>query len=134
MFDINFIALPSKNYRKFKDEELAILSNNKFDFVILPNLDFKNETDEKYQKFKRELDETLNCFLIPQLRPFTREIISIWNLKKRFSYLKGIEKVKDLSDLCFVSDIYDSIYFKTFHLLSSFIAEDLTDENPIKLI
>ncbi len=134
LLGINFIALPNRCYRKFKDEELAILGSNKFDFVILPDLDFKNETDEKYQKFKKELDETLNNFLIPQLKPFIREIISIWNLKKRFSYFKGIEKIKDLSDMCLVSDIYDSIYFKTFHLLSSFIAEDLTDENLTKLI
>jgi len=119
LFDINFIALPNKGYRKFKDEELTVLGSNKFDFVILPDLDFIYETDETYYKFIHDLNKFLNEFLIPQLEAFTKEIISIWNLKKKFSYFKGIEKVKDLSDLCLVCDLRDSNYLKS-HLLSSF--------------
>jgi len=56
LLGINFIALPSKNYKTFKDEELSLLKG-KYDFVILPDLDFKNENDEKYKKFKEELQD-----------------------------------------------------------------------------
>jgi hypothetical protein len=48
-------------------------------------------------------------------------------LKKRFSHFKGIENIKDLSDLCTASDLYDSAYLKVFHLLGSFIEKDITD-------
>lgn len=123
LLGINFIALPSKNYKAFKDEELALLKD-KYDFVILPDLDFKNENDEKY--IKEELTNSLKI-LIPQLKPYTKRTITIWNLKERFSHFEGIENVKDLSDLCKVSDLYDSTYLRVFHLLASFIAEDQTD-------
>ena len=125
LLGINFIALPSKNYKTFKDEELALLKG-RYDFIVIPDLDFENEEDEKYKKFKEELASSLKI-LIPQLKPYTKRTITIWNLKERFSHFKGIEKVKDLSDLCEVSDLYDSIYLKMFHLLASFIAEDQTD-------
>jgi len=125
LLGINFIALPSKNYKTFKDEELSLLKG-KYDFVILPDLDFKNENDEKYKRFKEELANSLKA-LIPQLKPYTKRTITIWNLKERFSHFKGIDKVKDLSDLCEVSDLYDSTYLRVFHLLASFIANDQTD-------
>ncbi|GAB6044829.1 hypothetical protein JCM11957_04270 [Caminibacter profundus] len=125
LLGINFIALPSKNYKTFKNEELALLKE-KYDFIILPDLDFKNENDEKYKKFKKELANSLKT-LIPQLEPYTKKTITIWNLKERFFHFKGIEKVKDLSDLCEVSDLYDSTYLRVFHLLASFIAKDQTD-------
>ena len=125
LLGINFIALPSKNYKAFKVEELSFLQE-KYDFVILPDLDFKNERDEKYKKFKEELFNTLHS-IIPQFQPYTKRIISIWHLKKRFQYFKGIENVKDLSDLCIVSDLYDSVYLKVFHLLDSFIEKDITE-------
>ena len=126
LLGINFIALPSKNYRAFKDEELALLKG-KYDFVIIPDLDFESETDEKYKKFKEDLAKSLKT-LIPQLRPYTKNIITIWDLKNRFYHFKNIDSVKDLSDLCEVSDLYDSTYLRVFHLLASFIGEDLTDE------
>ena len=69
---------------------MAVLGSNKFDFVILQDLDFTNETDEKYQQFKKDLSKSLNNFLLPQLKPFTKNIISIWNIKERFSSFKGI--------------------------------------------
>jgi len=125
LLGINFIALPSKNYKTFKSEELALLKA-KYDFIVIPDLDFKNESDEKYKRFKEELANSLKT-LIPQLKPYIKRIITIWNLKERFSYFKGIEKVKDLSDLCEISDLYDSTYLRVFHLLASFIANDLTD-------
>ena len=125
LLGINFIALPSKNYKTFKDEELALLKG-KYDFIVIPDLDFQNEEDEKYKRFKEELANSLKT-LIPQLEPYTKRTITIWNLKERFSHFKGIEKVKDLSDLCEVSDLYDSVYLRTFHLLASFIAKDQTD-------
>ena len=125
LLGINFIALPSKNYKHFKDEELALLKG-RYDFVILPDLDFKNENDDRYKKFKEDLTNSLKA-LIPQLEPYTKRTITIWNLKERFYHFKDIDKVKDLSDLCEVSDLYDSIYLRVFHLLASFIFNDMTD-------
>ena len=125
LLGINFIALPSKNYKIFKSEELALLKA-KYDFIVIPDLDFKNEKDEKYKRFKEELANSLKN-LIPQLTPYIKKTITIWDLKKRFFHFKGIEKVKDLSDLCAISDLYDSTYLRVFHLLASFIAKDQTD-------
>jgi len=119
LLDINFIALPSKTYKQFKNEELALLKGNKYDFVVLPDLDFKNQTEEKYKKFIKELHTSINA-LIPQLEAFIKDEVFIMNMRQVFTYFKGIEAVKDLSDLCLVSDMYDSTYMKIW-LLESFI-------------
>jgi hypothetical protein len=124
LLGINFIALPSKHYKKFKDEELELLKG-KYDFVIIPDLDFNQEKDEKYQLFIKELKEKINIF-IPQLESYIKDKIILWNLKERFYHFKGIDEVKDLSDLCEKSDLYDSVYIKTFHLLFSYIEYDKT--------
>ena len=131
LLGINFIALPSKNYKQFKEEELKLLGSGKYDFVILPDLDFKSEEDEKYRRFKKELSDSLSN-LIPQLEKYTKRTISVWNLKKRFSHFEEIEKVKDLTDLCEVSDLYDSTYLRVFHLLAAFIAQDQNDIEATK--
>jgi hypothetical protein len=122
LLGINFIALPSKHYKNFKDNELELLKG-KYDFVIIPDLDFKNENDEKYQVFIEELEEKINIF-IPQLEPYIKDKIILWDLKERFYHFKGVDEIKDLSDLCKKSDLYDSVYIKTFHLIFSYIKYD----------
>jgi hypothetical protein len=110
LLDINFIALPSKYYKTFKEEELSIFKGKKFDFVVIPDLD--ENTIKELQVIYQPIFTGLN--------PFARSF-SIWNIRKRFNYFKGIEKVKDLSDLAVVSDLYDSVYLTTFHLIFEFI-------------
>jgi hypothetical protein len=110
LLDINFIALPSKHYKTFKEEELSIFKGKKFDFVIIPDLD---------ENTIKEL-EVIYQPIFKGLEPFAKSF-SLWDLRKIFYYLKGIEKVKDLSDLAAVSDMYDSIYLTTFHLIFEFI-------------
>jgi len=122
LLGINFIALPSKAYKHFKNDELALL-RGKYNFVILPDLDFTNENDDKYSSFKKDLSNSISA-LLPQLEPFIKDEVFIMDMRKVFSYFKGIEKVKDLSDLCLVSDLYDSIYLKVFWILESFIYRD----------
>ncbi|WP_024786792.1 MULTISPECIES: hypothetical protein [unclassified Lebetimonas] len=126
LLGINFIALPSKNYKTFKVDELSLLKGNKWDFIVLPDLDYKNEQDESYKKLKKELQQNI-INLIQQLEPVGRSI-SVWDLRKKFSHFKDIEKVKDLSDLCSISDLYDSVYLKVFHLLACFIALQSNEE------
>jgi len=120
LLGINFIALPSKTYKEFKVRELLALKGFQFNFIVLPDLDFNSKEDEKYNKFISELNTSINT-LIPQLEPYIKDEIFIMNMRQVFSFFKGIEKVKDLSDLCLVSDMYDSQYLKVFWLLESFI-------------
>ena len=110
LLGINFIALPSKHYKAFKEEELSIFKGKNFDFVIIPDLD---------ENTIKEL-ELIYQPIFKGLEPFAKSF-SLWDLRKIFYYLKGIEKVKDLSDLTVVSDMYDSIYLTTFHLIFEFI-------------
>jgi hypothetical protein len=127
LLGINFIALPSKHYNTFKDEELTLLKGNKYDFVVIPDLDFKSETDEKYKLFIKELEKNIKK-LIPQLKPHIKKNIFFWNLKEKFYHFENIDEVKDLTDLCLKADLYDSVYVKTLQLLHAVIYNDEINE------
>jgi hypothetical protein len=99
---INFIAVPTKHY-SFKEDELILLKNRKFDFVLIQDYDF-DEKDKIKEMKKREdslaQENKIKSFLVPYTKTFTtwRNIRNVF--KKE---VKEINKLKDFSDIISLS-------------------------------
>jgi len=111
--DINFIAIPYKHYKDFKEEELKIFENGKFDFILIQDYDFDEKSPDKLaQKIKdsEKQAEALN----KALAPFSKEgKIFVWkNIREKFKDLKNKDKIKDFSDAICEFPFKSPVFFK----------------------
>jgi len=97
--DINFIAIPYKSYKNFKEEELALLKGGKYNFILIQDYDF-DEKDEKKLKQKIKDSHQQANLLNRILSPFSKSgSIFVWNnIREKFKDLKNVDKIKDFSD------------------------------------
>ena len=99
LFDINFIAIPYKHYKNFKNEELQLLKGQKYNFILIQDYDFDEKDKNKLkQKIKDSNKQAVNLNKVLSVFSKTGKIFVWNNIREKFKDLKDKEKIKDFSD------------------------------------
>ena len=129
---INFISIPYKHYKNFKQEELSLLKNRKYSFVLIQDYDFDEKDKEKLERKKK--DSRMQAININKaLSPYSKEgRIFVWsNIRKiaRYFGIKETEKIKDFSDLINNFPVSSPLLFKKrlLNIANTFIKKQ---QNP----